>query len=125
MYVSYYAQIRKEVPMKRRTFSNKWKNCLAALLVPVLLAGTLVAPILQLTELFASAKTKNPYSIRELEGVSFDYQKYLNNSVMFPLPAGIKNSEEISVIVTVDCRYSPFTVRFTSSVLPVWWAKAD
>ncbi len=102
MYVSYYAQIRKEVPMKRRTFSNKWKNCLAALLVPVLLAGTLVAPILQLTELFASAKTKNPYSIRELEGLSFDYQKYLNNSVMFPLPAGIKNSEEISVIVTVD-----------------------
>ena len=102
MYVSYYAQIRKEVPMKRRNFVKNWKNSLAALMVPVLLAGTLVAPVLSLTRLFTSAKTENPYSIRELEGLTLDYQKYLNNSVMFPLPSGIKDSEEISVIVTVD-----------------------
>ncbi len=94
--------MRKEVPMKTKSIVKKWKNSLAALMVPVLLAGVLVTPVLSLTDLITSAKTENPFSIRELEGFSPDYEKYLNNSVMFPLPSGIKDSEEISVIVTVD-----------------------
>ncbi|MBR6553826.1 MAG: S8 family serine peptidase, partial [Clostridia bacterium] len=88
--------------MKKRSLAKSLKRSLAALMTPVLLAGILVAPILHVSSLFADAKTENPFSIKELQGISLDYEKYLNNSVMFPLPAGIKDDQEISVIVTVD-----------------------
>ena len=40
--------------------------------------------------------------IEKLDGIKADYESYLDSSVMYRLPEGIRDDEEISVIITVD-----------------------
>ena len=65
--------------------------------IAALLAGLVMMPKAD-TALQAASDT----GYRQLEGVEVDYEKYLDNSVMYRLPAGIRDDEEISVIITLD-----------------------
>ena len=40
--------------------------------------------------------------INKIEGLASDYTKYLDSTVAFKLPDNVKDSDEISVIVTLD-----------------------
>ncbi len=81
--------------MKKTALAKNSKRALAALLVFTLLAGMVMIPE-------ASATDFGPSFINKVNGIRPDYEKYLDNSVMFKLPDGISDDEEISVIVTVD-----------------------
>ena len=84
--------------MKKTKLFKHLKTALSALLIFVLLAGTLVVPAMHTSA--ENATDKNESYIKRLEQI-VDYTKYLNNSVMFKLPDTIKDDQEISVIVTV------------------------
>ncbi len=87
--------------MKKKNFLTRCRNTFAALMVPVLLSGTIIAPIIQAAAPKVNASEDDSF-IRELTDLKHDYTQYLDNSVMFRLPDGISDDEEISVIVTVD-----------------------
>ena len=50
----------------------------------------------------AQAAVYQSSSIKLRDDIKVDYKEYLDNSVMFPLPAGVGEDEQISVIITVD-----------------------
>ena len=50
----------------------------------------------------SAAEAQEDFTIDRLDGVTVDYEKYLDNSVMFRLPETIRDDEEISVIITLD-----------------------
>ena len=83
--------------MKRNVFKRVFKATLALLLVFTMVAGILPAPMLQAVE-----KEYHASSINKMDGVKVDYSQYLDNSVMFKLPEGVGENEEISVIITLD-----------------------
>lgn len=87
--------------MKKARFAKKCRAVLSAALVPVLLAGAVIAPIIKTTLPAAKASDYDREIVKKLEGVAADYRQYLNSSVMFKLPEGVSADEEISVIVTV------------------------
>ncbi len=60
-----------------------------------IIAGTPVVPIAWATEYNASY-------IQKTDDLASSYEDYLDSSVMFQLPEGVSEDEEISVIVTVD-----------------------
>ena len=73
------------------------KGVLAYLLVLSFLTGSLTVPVT-----FASSADYTAAYINKLDDLKVDYSKYLNSSVIFELPEGIGDNEEISVIVTLD-----------------------
>ena len=79
--------------MKNKTYIKVGHSCAVLLLIAALLCGVLAAP--------AQAAGMEA-SIQKLDGVSVDYTPYLDSSVMYKLPAGIREDEQISVIITVD-----------------------
>ena len=87
--------------MNKSDFSRKWKKSLAALMIPVLLTGSVLAPVLGSVSFAKESEGYSPF-IQKWSDFVFDYSPYLDNSVMFALPEGIDDAEEISVIVTVD-----------------------
>ncbi len=88
--------------MKKANFKDKCRHALAALLVPVLLSGTVALPMAQLAKSVPLAEENESSYINRLDGLNPNYSQYLDSSVMFKLPDGIGKDEEISVIVTVD-----------------------
>lgn len=87
--------------MKKARFAKKCRAVLSAALVPVLLAGAVIAPVIKTVLPIATASDYDREIVKRLEGVATDYRQYLNSSVMFRLPEGVSADDEISVIVTV------------------------
>ncbi len=81
--------------MKKTMLAKTLRSALSFLMVLSIVMGTFAIPKVQASEFGASY-------IQKLDSIASDYEKYLNNSVMFKLPEGIGSDEEISVIVTVD-----------------------
>ncbi|MBQ9848636.1 MAG: leucine-rich repeat protein [Clostridia bacterium] len=88
--------------MKKASFAKKCRAAISAAMVPVLLAGAIIAPIVKTALPDAKAAGYDDLFIKQLNGLKHDYTQYLDSSVMFKLPEGIGDDEEISVIVTVD-----------------------
>ncbi len=80
--------------MKKETAKKTIRAAIVLVLVAVLLLG-LLAPLV-------GAEGYKASYIQRLDNVKVDYSDYLDQSVMQPLPAGIRDDEEISVIVTLD-----------------------
>ena len=91
--------------MKKPIFAKKLKRVLAALLVPALVAGSLVIPE-KAQEVEAATQTTgaevNASNIQKVEGLTLDYTQYLDSSVVYELPEGVGDDDEISVIITTD-----------------------
>ncbi len=85
--------------MNRQSLLKRCKKALAGVMVPVILAGTVAVPFIGAS--IANAESDKGY-INLLNGLKNDYSQYLNSSVMFKLPDGVKDDDEISVIVTLD-----------------------
>ena len=83
--------------MKNRTHLHFVQALVVLTVIVALLAGLVMMPKAD-TALQAASDT----GYRQLEGVEVDYEKYLDSSVMYRLPAGIRDDEEISVIITLD-----------------------
>ncbi len=78
----------------------RMKKTFSGFLATALLAGTVLVPAMWATTAVATGFGAS--HINRLNGLNYDYSQYLDNSVMFKLPDGIDDNEEISVIVTVD-----------------------
>lgn len=87
--------------MRNAKLIKKLKNALAGVMVPVLLAGTVILPVMR-SSTNVQASDDNGIYIQKIENLANDFSEYLDSSVMFRLPDGINGNEEISVIVTVD-----------------------
>ncbi len=88
-------------PMKKTKLLKKCRIALSSLMVPVLLAGTILMPIAQAVTPEALAYQFEQH-IEKLTGLELNHDKYFNSSVMFKLPDNINPDDKISVIVTVD-----------------------
>ncbi len=88
--------------MKKIPLFEKLRRASATLMASVFVAGSVVIPAAQAAwpERFASSYDAS--YIQKLDDLTLNYDKYINSSVMFKLPEGISDNEEISVIVTVD-----------------------
>lgn len=83
--------------MKKNVFKRVFKTTLAFLLI-----FGMLGQMLPTSDLQASEKEYHASSIEKLEGMEIDYTQFLDDSVMFQLPEGVGDDEEISVIITVD-----------------------
>ncbi|MBE6587155.1 MAG: hypothetical protein E7647_01925 [Ruminococcaceae bacterium] len=81
--------------MEKTKLSKRLTRMLSLLLVISMLAGMIAIPSVSASDFEASY-------IQKLDNLAVDYESYLDNSVMFQLPEGVSDSEEISVIITVD-----------------------
>ena len=82
--------------MKKRTHLHILQVAAVLTVVAALLTGLVMTP---------QADTAQQYiepTFHRLDGLKVDYEKYLDNSVMYRLPEGIRDDEEISVIITLD-----------------------
>ena len=84
--------------MKHLKLQKFTKGIVAAIVALVILFGSL--PIAQISA-FDGDNNKNPY-INKIDNIALDYTKYFDSSVAFKLPDTVKDSDEISVIVTTD-----------------------
>ncbi len=94
--------------MKKPIFQKKLKRVLSTFMAVALLLGSVAIPETQ-TKAEATGKTQTAQttdseysasSIQKVEGLAVDYTDYLNSSVVYELPEGVGDDEEISVIVT-------------------------
>ena len=81
--------------MKKTMLAKKLKRALSVLMVLSILVGSVAVPA-------AGASNFEASFIQKLDGIASNYEQYLDSSVMYELPEGIGDDEEISVIVTVD-----------------------
>jgi len=81
--------------MKKTMLAKKLKRALSVVMVMAILMGSVSMPTAQATGFGASY-------IQKLDNIASNYEQYLDSSVMFELPDGIGDNDEISVIVTVD-----------------------
>ena len=82
--------------MKKIIHHKALRTVLMTFLAAVLLFGVIAGPNAQAATLRAS------YIEKMEDAPAANYEKYLNNSVMFALPETIRDDEHISVIITVD-----------------------
>ncbi len=83
--------------MKKHKITSKIRGAFAIVLT---LAVALTSmPMIQVSALGDDFSASY---IKETVNLAGDYEKYLNNSVVYKLPDNVKDSEEISVIVTLD-----------------------
>lgn len=85
--------------MKKNLLGKKVKKVLACFTVLALLTGCF-SGVSVVSE--AKASKYEASFIQKLEGMNVDYKEHLNSSVVFALPEGVSDNEEISVIITVD-----------------------
>ena len=81
--------------MNKKTLAKLSRTVLLVLIAATLLFGVVALP-------HAQAATYAASSITKRDDIKVDYTQYLNPEVMYPLPAGVGDEEEISVIITVD-----------------------
>lgn len=82
--------------MSKTRLVKKLRSTLAVLLTAAILMGTIAVPGMALN-------IDNDASIiHKTDDFASNYQEYLDDSVMFELPEGVGDDEEISVIVTLD-----------------------
>lgn len=81
--------------MKKRNRVSIVQKIVVLMVITALLTGLIVIPTAQ------QADTSEPFTINKLEGVQINYDDYINSSVVQRLPSGIRDDEEISVIITV------------------------
>lgn len=82
--------------MKKRTHLHIAQKLVVLTVITALLAGLVVMP--QAEQVDSSVTS----SINKLDGVQVNYKDYIDGSVMYQLPSGIRDDEEISVIITLD-----------------------
>ncbi len=90
--------------MKRQTFSKVLKNAAVFTLVFGMLVQLLPVDTTQAAVITTENESVTSYDasyITELD-MELDYTQYLDSSVVYQLPEGVGDDEEISVIVTVD-----------------------
>lgn len=83
--------------MKKLRSKNIIKSVFASVLASAVVLGSMPA-----VEVFAAEEELNASFIKEVQDLALDYTEYLDSSVAFELPDNVKDSDEISVIVTVD-----------------------
>ncbi len=83
--------------MKNRTHLHFVQALVVLTVIVALLAGLVMMPKAE-----TAGQTAADAGFRQLEGVEVDYEKYLDSSVVYRLPEGIRDDEEISVIITLD-----------------------
>ena len=81
--------------MMKTNRTKRWSRSLSIALVLSMLIGMITVPTAHASDFGAS-------SIQKLDNISSNFMDYLDSSVMFRLPEGIEDDEDISVIVTVD-----------------------
>ena len=85
--------------MRNKMLLKKIRSALAGICAAALLTSAVFVPSVEAK----TADSKyNASHIQKLEGLKVDYSQYLDDSVVFKLPDNVKDSDEISVIVTVD-----------------------
>ena len=87
--------------MKKTHLLQKIKRTLATVTASVLLIATVAVPAVQA---FFPGKTASGFDagyINKLNNIGTNYDKYIDNSVMFRLPDNIAADQDISVIITV------------------------
>lgn len=82
--------------MKKRTYLHIVQVAAVLMVITALLTGLIVTP--------QAEAVQQPFSptINRLDGLKVNYEDYLDGSVMYRLPEGIRDDEEISVIITLD-----------------------
>ena len=99
VYCKYYVKKKRKAieHMKKINKVKMLRSSLICLIVAAMLVGYLPAPIGQV-----SGYDSGPHIQLMENAPKLDLQDYLDQSVMFQLPANIKDDENISVIITVD-----------------------
>lgn len=82
--------------MKKKTLTMVSRAMVACLLLVAVLTGLVTTPSTEVSGYEASF-----IKLRD-DGLRVDLKDYLDSSVMFELPDGIKDDQEISVIITLD-----------------------
>lgn len=81
--------------MKNKTYLHILQGTAVLLVIAALLVGFIAPPQ-------AEAVRQTPaFSINKLDGLEVNYKDYFDGSVIYQLPAGIRDDEEISVIITL------------------------
>ena len=80
--------------MKNKNYLHLMQVMVVLTVILALLSGMIVIPRVE-----AASEPFVP-TIERLDGLQVDYEKYLDNSVMYRLPDGVRDDEEISVIIT-------------------------
>ena len=80
--------------MRKTTFARIGQKTVGLLLAGALLVGMIPAAGVQAAE--------ETVTFEKLDGVHVDYMPYVDSSVMYQLPQGVRDDEEISVIVTLE-----------------------
>ena len=81
--------------MTKKRLVKNLRSTLAVLLTTAILLGTIAVPGMAFS-------VKDDSIIHKTDDFASNYSEYLNDSVMFELPDGVGDNEEISVIVTLD-----------------------
>ena len=81
--------------MSKRTLARLSRAAVLVLVAVTIVFGVVALPEVQATSYEASSITKR-------DDIKVDYTPYLDSSVMYPLPEGVGDDEDISVIITVD-----------------------
>ena len=94
---------RKELRMKKTHFSHILRSALSVLLAVSLLVGTVPAVFAAGTAA-GSVPRLEISAINKLDNNSIlvNYLDYLNSNVAFRLPNGVKDDDDISVIIRID-----------------------
>ncbi len=98
--------------MKKKMLSKVLKSAAALLVVSAMISEAVVSPLAGVLDYTASNGVSSitgssdskheASSIQKVEDIKIDYEKFLDSSKVLELPEHIKDSEEISVIITVD-----------------------
>lgn len=98
--------------MKKKMLSKVLKGAAALLIVSAMISEAVVSPLAGvlghntsngLSSVLGNNGSKHEASsIQKVEDIKIDYEKFLDSSKVLELPGHIKDSEEISVIITVD-----------------------
>ncbi len=91
--------------MKKKSYLQYVQRIVVLMVITALLSGLVVMPHAQQTGQTDQAGQSGitaPSFINKMEGLQTNYEKYLDSSVMYQLPSGIRDDEEISVIITLD-----------------------
>ena len=82
--------------MKKRTHLHILQVVAVLTVITALLTGLIMTPKAD------TAQQNIAPTFNRLDGLKVDYEKYLDSSVVYRLPEGIRDDEEISVIITLD-----------------------
>ncbi len=82
--------------MKRTKFARRMRGAVSAFMAAAIIAGSVAIP--------QQVKASEPEEsiIQRLDGLTVNYEDYLDPEVMYRLPDSVDESQDISVIVTVD-----------------------